>query len=533
MNAIGRIRAAVLVLAATTLVALALPSVASALTRAQANRIALAALRPAALQRPVVVYGLPRPVSTSDHVVQEAVPIRHGRRSLAPPGTQWVFFEDLVPDAYFDHPGRLLFVSDRTGRVSASIATQSYPLVNGRAPFIEPAPRRYVVFAQPRALAAVRRTTSVAGPAAAAAADALPAGSMAGECILTVGDEGPDQKSFGPDLDQVKFTAARFRIPVYPLPKREDGSAPDGTDLPAFATKLVKDKHCKDILIFLAGHGRPGVPGVWVARDGEGVPDRTVDPKDLRKTMADNPETTFKIILDSCHSGLFVPELPASIKNLLVLSVSSAADEVSYNGYAWVVTNKDGQEFTRPKPTQPRLASGFVLNFTAGWRAFADSPSAVSAAQAAGGSLFAHMIAEGQAMGGGLDWPASKGVEVTHPMTYELNLPHAQTGSALKACAIQAGPTQDLVKVGEQGAAGAQGAVVFNTGGTPQARTFILANVTPIPDALVGPFTAPTSGFATITVTLNLTPTGPPQTFNFTFPANSASSSDCTFPNPP
>jgi hypothetical protein len=146
---IGRIRGMGFGVLGATLLSLALPSVASALTRAQANTVALAALRPAALQRPVVVYGLPRPVSTSDDVVQEAVPIRHGRRSLAPPGAQWVFFEDLAPGAYFDHPGRLLFVSDRTGHVSRSIATRSYPLVNGRAPFLEPAPRQYRVFAQP------------------------------------------------------------------------------------------------------------------------------------------------------------------------------------------------------------------------------------------------------------------------------------------------------------------------------------------------------------------------------------------------
>ena len=81
---IGRIQAAVLVVIAGTLVALALPSVASALTKAQADKIALAALRPSA--KVVVIYGLPRPLSASRSVVQEGV---HGRRSLAPPGRQW------------------------------------------------------------------------------------------------------------------------------------------------------------------------------------------------------------------------------------------------------------------------------------------------------------------------------------------------------------------------------------------------------------------------------------------------------------
>ena len=118
-------------------------------------------------------------------------------------------------------------------------------------------------------------------------------------------------------------------------------------------------------------------------------------------------------------------------------------------------------------------------------------------------------------------------------MTYALNLPTDPTSVGLKACAIQTSPTQDIVKVGEAGEAGAQGAVIFDNGsGTPQARTFILGNTTPIPDAFVGPFTAPTSGSATITVTLT-TPTLGSQKITLTFPANSPSHSDCTLGSSP
>jgi hypothetical protein len=118
-------------------------------------------------------------------------------------------------------------------------------------------------------------------------------------------------------------------------------------------------------------------------------------------------------------------------------------------------------------------------------------------------------------------------------MTYVLNLQTAPPSVGLKACAIQTSPTQDMVKVGEAGEAGAQGAVVFDNGnGTPQARTFILGRTTPIPDAFVGPFAAPASGSATITVTLT-TPTGGTQKLTLTFPANSTQHSDCTFGSSP
>jgi hypothetical protein len=221
-------------------------------------------------------------------------------------------------------------------------------------------------------------------------------------------------------LAAVNAEAKSFNIPVYPLPTRRDGTLPDGSDLPAFAAELAK-KGCKDILIFLAGHGRAGTAGVEVARDNNGTADRVVSADNLRTTLYVNHGTNFKIIIDSCYSGLFVTQLPKSIKNLLVLNVSSSATQVSYNGYATIVFDDKGVEHDRAAPAALYPASGFVLNFTAGWNTFANSQEAVKAAQAAGGSLFAQMIAQGQALGGGLDWPAS--VHATRPETVRLNLP--------------------------------------------------------------------------------------------------------------
>lgn len=94
------------------------------------------------------------------------------------------------------------------------------------------------------------------------------------------------------------------------------------------------------------------------------------------------------------------------------------------------------------------------------------------------------------------------------------------SGSSLEACAIQSSPTQDEVKVG--GPAGTTGSVIFAVGSaTPQARTFSLNATAPF--AFVGPFVAPTAGFATITVQVNAT-----ERIALTIPANSSPASDCT-----
>jgi hypothetical protein len=404
----------------------AVPSVAHALTRAQADRVALAALRPSSLARPVVVYGLPQPLGGSQQVFLEGVPPPRGRAGLKPAGRQWLFFEDLVPGAFFDHPGRLLFVSDSSGRVSSRIATESFPMLGGRAPFIEPGvPRRYVVFARPAdaALVAAARPSPAFMRSQLAARSVLPGGWTTGECVLTVGDHGPDQKNFGLDIKAVADTARAVGIPVYPLPDRPDGAAPDGTDLPGFAGALAK-KGCKDILIYLAGHGFvTGTPRVAVSAEAE--PNGSslngfVTAGNLRDTLHFNSGTTFKIIIESCYSGRFIKPLPASFKNLLVLSVSSAADEQSYSGSTQAVVDPTTGEEVNIKGAGPTALSPFVQNFLAGWLNFANSASDVAAAGATGGSLFAYMIADGKALGGSLDIPANVGA--THPRTLLLNL---------------------------------------------------------------------------------------------------------------
>ena len=123
-------------------------------------------------------------------------------------------------------------------------------------------------------------------------------------------------------------------------------------------------------MVFLAGAGVEGrgVEVAWHAATNAG---RFVTPTELRETVERNPQTTFTIVIDASYAGQFVGSLPASLANLLVLSVSCSAAQLAYGGA--VTTIRTGSALERNPDPSPGAPSGFVANFIAGWRAFASS----------------------------------------------------------------------------------------------------------------------------------------------------------------
>jgi hypothetical protein len=278
---------------------------ACALTRAQANRIALTQLDPARLHRPVVLFGLPRALSARSDVLQagpgpatgsDTTWTREGydlvavtttpRRRLA--HKTWLFWEDLVPYGQFEHPSVLLLIDDKTGKVVRREDESFFPLVNGAPPaFLTPAgysSTRYRVFAnEPVAVRgshhakkaslahpALQRPNGLRtalGPAPSAglssdpfawppgpAAPAAPVASAAvsgppelqGSCMVTIGDR--TEPLFAGDFKLMGEIASELHLPKY--------DATDGNDLDAQVTAAIA-AGCKDVVIVIAAHGYP------------------------------------------------------------------------------------------------------------------------------------------------------------------------------------------------------------------------------------------------------------------------------------
>jgi len=105
-------------------------------------------------------------------------------------------------------------------------------------------------------------------------------------------------------------------------------------------------------------------------------------------------------------------------------------------------------------------------------------------------------------------------------------VPTEATGppGVLEACGIQIDPTEDEVKVGDQGQAGASGSVFFTANAESQSQSYRLNASS---RAFVGPFAPPKTGSASIHVVLT-TLTGQTQSLVLGFPAHAHERRDCT-----
>ena len=220
-----RTRGAILVALAALIALPAAP--AQAVSRKRATSVALDALRPQAQRGgQVVVYGLRSRLGKRATVIEAA---GKGRTAnLKPRRRVWLFWEELDFGAFFEHPSRLLLVDNRTARVLVNRRLSWYPVVDGRIPpFLKPAGyygSRYVVWgrAGPRRRAAPASAppawTATAPPLATAAqATALPPGAFANDCVLMIGNHGPDPR-FKNSFTALGTTARRVGLRVFFVP---------------------------------------------------------------------------------------------------------------------------------------------------------------------------------------------------------------------------------------------------------------------------------------------------------------------------
>jgi hypothetical protein len=388
------------------------PETAAALTRKQANAVAMRVLHPQAGKKAVILFGLPAALRKGARVVP-ADPTKKRLHPTKLRGAAWLFWLDQVPYAKFSHPSRYLLVDDRSGRVVLNAATGWYPTVNTKLPaFLATrtsyAAQRYRVFARlPKRKVAFRDPTPSflrADPFVAQAT--LPPHALDGECVLIISDYTDDPRLLN-DQIAVSDWSQGMKIPTYfgtgsgavtTLPGKEQ-SAMEGKDLDPIVTDLIQKKKCKDIVLYMSGHGIPeqaGEAGVMTSNkvieneDGTKEAATKVSPLDILLMLPQHLQTGFKVKVDSCFSGRFrdtlferdengklVPHYP----NLLILETSSSAKKESSFANDYV----DGND-------NPNHVSEFTNQNLTGLKEFFSSQKEIDAAAAAGGSLVAHAL---------------------------------------------------------------------------------------------------------------------------------------------
>ncbi len=403
-------------------VLLAGPSAALALTRDEATRIALETLKPSEETGPVVVFGLPAPLKATQRL-GEAGPATASAKTPRPRQVgrrAWLFWADLRPFARFQHPSRLLLVDDANGALLQLRNLRWYPEIDGRKPpFLRTraayAGARFRVYTNlPPGAFALRKAQSTRPLAPLA----VPKSAFKDDCMITIGLTRDPQ--FAQDFVGMHAFARRVGIRSFWAQNPRRGGRTYGSHLRANVRHLVQTERCKDVFIYISGHGfERGVPAVTSDEKEANGTQPVVDAITLRRIMRDHPKITFKIKIDACYSGRFLPELRGR-KNLLVLETSSAADEVSWSYLGTQYPTRDFEPQTRTG-TNPNRGEFTNANL-AGMEKFLASAQEVATARAAGGSLLAHMLARSYELGASLD--LARTGEWTHPQLYT-SLPEA------------------------------------------------------------------------------------------------------------
>jgi hypothetical protein len=314
-----------------------------AITRKQANRIALHVLRPAAVHEPrhhyIAVYGLPKALRAGSVVSQPTLGlIPNGGRAIRLRHAAWLFWENLDYDAQFVHPSVMLLVDARSGRAVARRNLELYPVVGGKLPpfLVLRHPIRYQIFSDvPKRLAAAadertRVRASHAPRAHIAACTYDNAGFIGVADDRTPGWQG---KQFATNATETQRTFAQNCIP---------GSVTDSRAGLEAALAQEESAGKNNITIFVTGHGSPELKAPnGVGGDYTGTLDGTVslgpggddiDTTYLNRLMAAHPNTKFNFMIGSCFSGRFQPNQPFGLRgpNLGTVSTSSAPNETSY-----------------------------------------------------------------------------------------------------------------------------------------------------------------------------------------------------------
>ena len=384
---------------------------ATAITRERANAIALRVFKPQREEGPVVVFGLPAPLGAKQSVTvagpQRLGLVKAKGKLKALGASTWLYWEDLHYGALFQHPSKLLLVDGRSGKTELRRISW-YPLVDGLRPaFLRTRAafygRTYRVFSR---LGNVRRPSASAVPAIPRrTTSALPEGAFVEDCMIMIGPTRdpffeknfPAMAEFARSVGLRAFYATEGSNPRTEPPVESD--QPGGSDLALNVERLISRENCKDVFIYVAGHGNPpsgGPPSVVV---GEG---KTVVPSDLLDIAKSNRETTFKIKIDSCHSGRFLEKEHGLTEraNILLIEAAAQANEFAYNNLGnetdlWV--DPSGRKVKR-KVDNPELLEFTHANI-AGMTEFASSAAEVNSALDAGGSLLARMLKRGFELG--------------------------------------------------------------------------------------------------------------------------------------
>lgn len=281
----------------------------------------------------------------------------------------WFFYADLAPFQAYEHAGRVAIIGKRTGRVRVSKTLAWPPLIGTKLPaflqnFAAYRNDKYRVFerswtlnagatnAAPAATRQARGNEKVVPPlpstlsnepaALAARREAARQLALEKSCAIRVSDSLGDFFDAGP-VDSTRAALGRI---LFELSQNDAGfytawyRTADGTPADLVA-RAIKDKGCRDVLLYLAGGGTtlgkdPAVGVGLRARPGGKLERQLVTASAVRKILAAHPDVTFKLAVEAPKSGSFIAAVSGA-PNLLLAASSSRGNDGSFTALGEVV----------------------------------------------------------------------------------------------------------------------------------------------------------------------------------------------------
>jgi VCBS repeat-containing protein len=412
------------------------PSAQAAVTRDAAAKKALAALGTESNDDPVIVFGLPGTIRPRT-IVSQAGPdgaavaaaaglnrfqrartkrIRKAGATLrradvllrAGAEPTFFFFEDQGPHQAFEHPGRVVLVGSRTGKVRLA-DTRWVPLLDGKVPAFFASAKNYEaerfhVLSRPwstKPRAASRARTRAAGDATPRqqVADALAAEKS---CALRISDTLGDFFDFG----RVDKTRARLGLFFEGLEKLNAGfisrryTTTSGDSPIQAAQALIDGSGCKDLFLYAAGAGTKDGDIIIGMRPAPGglLEWQVLTAAQLEGLVKANPSVTFKFLFDAPYTEPVNKALIA-LPNTVLLLAAGAPNAGSFT-FLPEVLGPDGVIKPSNNPDQLLEYTNAILN---GLEAFVKDPQEIATwlagRQLGGPSMMSWMMARAMQMG--------------------------------------------------------------------------------------------------------------------------------------
>ena len=423
------------------LIALVWASAASAaVTKNQAATRAIDALGSENGDSAVIVFGLPKPVKAGTKITQAGTPkpskgstkglstklrsagvrVTKAPRVLTARRSSYFFYEDRGPYQLYQHPGRVVLVDAKSGKVTVSKTITWPPLVNGKLPaFLKSAgayrSSKYKTFDRPWKVESAQQSRQLnrnlfdqdpfgpGKPLPSKTNSKAIANRLAAErsCALRVTDTLP---SFW-NANELNLTRSYVGTLFEQLERDNAGFVDDrygarsGESLGDSVDELI-GRGCKDILLYIAGQGYSsgGEPviqlGTGVRRGGM-LTQQNISASDLKKLVAARSGTTFKFKIDAPYAGGMIDALKPHQNVLLVETPSAAGDEA----FAFIpqVESSNGQMVS--SGSNPAGLLEFTNCELVGLKAFFDSMEEIDKAtqgQNEGVSFLVEMLARAQ-----------------------------------------------------------------------------------------------------------------------------------------